>query len=384
MNILLDAIPLDSLGTGISRYLRNLYSSLEKFSGVTVYYYNGKRCTKKMPGGANAESWIKKTNFAWKLPDYMVFAYRTATWLGFEYRVRRLLANGGFHVYHETAFTPSAIKNVPQVFTLHDLSLMKYRAMHPRERVWFSDLFFDRRIHRATHIITVSNFVRSEICNEFPIDPDRVTTIWEAPDPSFFPRKREKIDEVIKRLKLPRDYLLFVGTLEPRKNLSLLIKALARGKDDIPIVLVGWKGWGDNQWWQVAKEAGITKRIFTTGFVDEESLSCLYSGALALVFPSHYEGFGLPLLEAMACGCPVVSSNAASLPEVAGDAAVFIDPNDDEDLADAMNKVVFDSEVRDKLKLKGLERAKEFSWERAAEKTLAVFGKVAGFKNDCC
>ncbi len=379
MNILLDAIPLDNLGTGISRYVRNLYLQLEKLPDATVYYYNGKRCTKEMPGRAHAGSWIKKTSFAWKLPDPLILGYRTATWLAYEYRARRLLTHGAFHVYHETAFTPSALKGIPQVFTIHDLSLMKFREMHPRERVWFSDLFFNRRIHYATHIITVSDFIRSEICKEFPIDPDRVTTIGEAPDPSFFPREKKKIDEVLKNLKLPQEYLLFVGTLEPRKNLPLIMKALARGKDDIPIVLVGWEGWGDDLWWRKAKEVGITDRIFTTGYVDEESLACLYSGALALIFPSFYEGFGLPLLEAMACGCPVICSNAASLPEVAGDAAMFIDPYDDEDLAHAIHEMVLDRRMRNDLKRKGLKRAGQFSWERAAKQTLAVFKKVAEY-----
>ena len=377
MNILLDAIPLGNLVTGISRYVRNLYLQLEKLPGVTVYYYNGKRCTKEMPEQINPGPWMKKTSIAWKLPDPLVFGYRTATWLAYEYRVKRLLTHGGFHVYHETAFTPSVIKRIPQVFTIHDLSLMKYREMHPRERVWFSDLFFNRRIHHATHIITVSDFIRSEICNEFPIDPAQVTTIWEAPDPLFFPRENEKIDAVIKNLKLPREYLLFVGTLEPRKNLPLVIKALAKRKDNIPIVFVGWKGWGDDLWRQKAKEEGIANRIFTTGYVDEESLACLYSGALALIFPSFYEGFGLPLLEAMACGCPVICSNVASLPEVAGDAAIFIDPHDDEDLAEAIHRMVFDSRIRNDFKEKGLKRARQFSWERAAKQTLAVFKKVA-------
>ena len=168
---------------------------------------------------------------------------------------------------------------------------------------------------------------------------------------------------MIKELGLPKDFLLFVGTLEPRKNLSLFVKALAVCEHDIPIVLVGWNGWGNDEWLKTAETKGLRKRIFTTGYVDEETLACLYSSALALVFPSLYEGFGLPVLEAMACGCPVICSNAASLPEVAGGAALLIDPFQVEDLALAMDKVVSDCTLREDLIRKGLLRSAQFSWE---------------------
>jgi glycosyltransferase involved in cell wall biosynthesis len=378
MNILLDAIPLKNLVTGISRYVRNLYGQIEKLSGATVFYHTGRSFSKEMPKQINPGPWMKKTSIAWHLPDALVLGYRTATWLAYEYRIKRILAQGAFDVYHETAITPSAIKGTPQVFTIHDLSLIKFSEMHPRERVWFSDLLFNRRLHYATQFITVSDFVRSEFLNEFPVDPDRVTTIWEAPDAWFYKRDRERVDAVIGRLKLPREYLLFVGTLEPRKNLPLVIKALANIKEKIPVVLVGWKGWGNDMWWQKAKEAGVADQIFTLGYIDEESLACLYSGAMALVFPSVYEGFGLPLLEAMACGCPVICSEAASLPEVAGDAAIYINPKDETDLADAITRMVFDTQIRDDFRKKGFQRARHFSWERAAKETLAVFRRAAG------
>lgn len=377
MHILLDAIPLNGLMTGISRYVRSLYLELERLPGVTVHYYAGRSCTRKMPVQTKPGQWMKTTSLVWKLPDPAAFGFRAATWLSYELKVRRLIRRNSFSLYHETAFTPAAVRSIPQVFTLYDLSLMKFREMHPKERVWFSDVFLKRRLDYAAHIITISDFIRSEICDELHLPAEKVTAIPMAPDPFFYPRARQECEGVIEALGLPRDYILFVGTLEPRKNLPLLLKA-AECEKDIPIVLVGWEGWGENRWMEIAKREGLRDRIFTTGHVDEESLACLYSNAMALVFPSLYEGFGLPVLEAMACGCPVICSNVASLPEVAGDAALFIDPYDVEGLAVAIGKMVGDSTLRMDLIQKGLKRAAEFSWERTAKETLEVFRSVVG------
>jgi len=376
MNILLDAIPLDGLMTGISRYVRNLYLEIERLPGVTVHYYAGRSCTTTMPVQARPGPWMKATSLVWKLPDPLAFGFRAVTWLSYELKVRRLIRRNSFSLYHETAFTPSAVRDVPQVFTMCDLSLQKFREMHPKERVWFADFFLKRRLGYATHIITISNFIRSEICDELHLPGEKVTAIPLAPDLFFFPRKRGKAEVVVEALGLPRDYILFVGTLEPRKNLPILIKAAAVCESDIPIVLVGWEGWGSEEWLEMVKDQGLRSRIFTTGYVDEESLACLYSNALALVFPSLYEGFGLPVLEAMACGCPVICSDAASLPEVAGNAAILIDPAEFEDLAVAIDRVVSDSALRMDLIKKGFERAGQFSWERTAKQTLEVFRSV--------
>ncbi len=376
MNILLDAIPLTGLLTGISRYVRNLYTELTLLPDVRVHYFTGARCVDRMPRQANPDAWVKTNDWVGRLPDPLLVGLRSARWLLFEETIRRVVRKKNIDVYHETAFTPTAMKGAPQVFTLHDLSLIKCREMHPRERVWFSDLFFNRRIHHAAHIITVSEYIRGEILEELRIPPDRVTAIHEAPDPFFRPRGAEEIETALSTLGLPKDYLLFVGTLEPRKNLSLIIDALAASDHDAPLVLTGWDGWGEKEWREKIETAGLGKRIFFTGYVDEETLARLYTGALALVYPSLYEGFGLPVLEAMACGAPVICSDAASLPEVAGDAAMLIDPGRVETLIDAMDRLMGDGAIRSDLREKGLKRAAEFSWEKTALETLDVFRSV--------
>jgi len=171
--------------------------------------------------------------------------------------------------------------------------------------------------------------------------------------------------------------VLFVGTLEPRKNLSLLIRALSMIKTKIPLVMVGWRGWGRSEWLEEIRAHGLAERVFLAGYVDEATLVSLYSGASVFVYPSLYEGFGLPILEAMACGCPVICSNVSSLPEVAGDAALLIDPQSPEELSHALDKVLTDSELRKQMVVRGLKRVRRFTWQETAARTLDVFARVA-------
>ncbi|MDZ7664841.1 MAG: glycosyltransferase family 1 protein [Desulfotignum sp.] len=175
---------------------------------------------------------------------------------------------------------------------------------------------------------------------------------------------------------LPHDYLLFVSSLEPRKNISLLIDALAAAKTDIPLVLVGWHGWGEKAWLEKMDTLLQKNRIILTGHVPDQDLKAVYTGAAALVYPSLYEGFGLPLLEAMACGCPVICSNTASMPEVVKDAALLIDPSSSDSLAHAIDTMVHDTRVRTALIQKGFVRAGQFTWEKTARQTIDIFKRV--------
>ena len=378
MNILFDAVPLRNLMTGISRYVRNLTSAMARIPGVRVTYFDGRSCRNVRPESMQYESWARNTSRLWRLPWPLALGIQTVGWLNYERRLNLCIKEKRFHLYHETAFTPAAVNGVPQVLTIYDLSLLKFREMHPRERVHFYDIFLKRRIGYADHIITISHFVRSEVLDEMRLPPKMVTAIPLAPDPFFSPREIRTALGFVRKMGLPEDYLLFVGTLEPRKNLSLLIRAAGACKSGIPIVLAGWDGWGGDVWKEIVKGKCLENRIFTTGYVSEEALACLYSAARAFVFPSFYEGFGLPVLEAMACGCPVICSNTSSLPEVAGEAALFIDPYDHEGLAVAIDKVVENHGFREDLVQKGFEQVSRFSWERTAKQTLEVFRSVTG------
>ncbi len=378
MKILLNAIPFQGLVTGINRYLINLYREIEKNPDVTVTYFDSVNGSITMPVPKESGAWIRKTERIRTLPAPLIAAVRIAKWMSYEFRVSHECRQKKYDLYHETAHTPCALNaTTPQVFTLHDLSLMNYGEMHPRDVSIFYDFISKKRHEKADHIITVSNFIRQEVCEKLSIPQDRVTAIHLAADPCFIPRSGGEIRQVIDECNIPEDYILFVGTLEPRKNLSSLINALASIETKIPLVLAGWQGWGDKKWVQQLHSLGLTNRVYITGYLDEASLSALYSGALALVYPSIYEGFGLPILEAMACGSPVICSNVASMPEVAGNAAFLVDPNDIEHIGFAIEKVINDRKLREEMIQKGLKRAGDFSWKTTAQKTVQLFKQTA-------
>ncbi|MBN1932758.1 MAG: glycosyltransferase family 4 protein [Desulfobacterales bacterium] len=368
---------MTGLLTGIARYLRNLYSAMERINEVELYYFNGNQSTAAMPPSADSDKYQLASQAVRALPDPVVFGMRAARWLWYEHKLNRQCRKTAYNLYHETAFTPSLIRqSVPQVFTLHDLSLIHFRKCHPKERVWFSDFFFHRRIHEASHLIVPSRFIKNDVCDTLSIDESRITVIPEAPDPFFYQRSEQQIKETKRKLSLPDNYLLFVGTLEPRKNIEIIIRALGRMHDKIPLVLTGWNGWGDKPWLEIAARHNMGSFIYQTGYIDEESLARLYSGALTLIYPSLYEGFGLPIIEAMACGCPVICSDAASMPEVAGKAALLIDPADSDDVVRAIETLVYDSQFRTHLVQEGFNQATNFSWDQTAMQTLDLFKAV--------
>jgi len=376
MRVFVDAIPLTELVTGIQRYVRCLYTELQSFPDVSVSYFGRWNCSQSMPPQADASAWSKRIGKIHKFPDFVIVGGRVLDRLNFERRLRHSGRETGFDVYHETTFFPPRLNGIPVVYTIHDLSLIKHRDKHPRERVWFADLFFKRRLPRAARIITVSNFVKNEVVEELGIPEHRIAAVHLAQGADFYPRSKPVVSEVLKRRGWPSEYILFVGTLEPRKNLQVLIRSLPLLRSDIPLLLTGWSGWGDRLWWDEIKRLGLEKRVIITGYIDETTLACLYAGAAAFVYPSLYEGFGLPILEAMACGSPVLTSNRASMPEVAGDAAILIDPNDPEALACSLEKAIYDSGLRGRLIEAGLRRAELFSWRKTALETLDVFRQV--------
>jgi alpha-1,3-rhamnosyl/mannosyltransferase len=199
------------------------------------------------------------------------------------------------------------------------------------------------------------------------IDPSQVDLTYNAIEPSQFAPKPGT--SRIPGLAPGEPYFLFLGTNDPRKNPQVIPKALAQSSLDIPLVLAGWSGW--------SREETAAGRVIELGYVPEEDLAGLYSDALALIYPSLYEGFGLPVLEAMSCGCPVITANAASLPEVGGDACLYLqDPTDPGEMARAMERVANDSALRDSMRSKGLSRSTAFSWEDSARTAAEAFFAV--------
>lgn len=381
IRVVVDALALQGLHTGIGRYVSNLYTAMTQDAELSrrcqVFYFDGVKAHRRMPPAADPQRWAQATAALWRLPDILVTALRLIHWLRYEAALRRLWRREGFDVYHETAFCPAALSQAPIAFTLHDLSLLHWAHTHPRERVWFNKLMFPRRLPYATHIITVSHFVRREVMERLHWPAHRVSTILEAAAPGFRPQPKTLVDAVRRRFALPERYLLFVGSLEPRKNLAMLLQALTRCRERPPLVLVGWNAWGDKAWLQRALAHDARLRVVCTGYVDDLTVAALYTGAQALIYPSLYEGFGLPIVEAMACGCPVICSNTSAMPEVAGDAAGFVNPRDPDAIAKAVDRVLADKAYAEELRRRGARRAAQFSWTTAAQRTLDLFASLA-------
>jgi len=378
MKILVNAIPMTGLLTGIARYLRNLYHTIHGMGRADIRYFNGNCVVDAMPPMADAGRWQKTVGAVRHLPDHLVFGVRAARWMKYEYDLNRVCQNEspGFSVYHETAFSPARLTRVPTVFSIYDLSLRRYKETHPKERVLFFEYFIKTRLRYARHILTISEFIRQQIISEFKVAPSMVTAVPLAADPVFTPADEKVVARVRQKYNLPPSYLLFVSSLEPRKNIDVLVDALMETKTDIPIVLVGWKGWGEKSWFEKIKNKNLKNRVYLTGHIPDHDLRAVYTGAQALIYPSLYEGFGLPIVEAMACGCPVICSNVSSMPEVAGDAAVLIDPLQSSELAQAIENVVHDTGLRNFLVEKGRQRALGFTWESTADQTLDVYRNV--------
>jgi glycosyltransferase involved in cell wall biosynthesis len=229
----------------------------------------------------------------------------------------------------------------------------------------------------AKAIITPTAAVKQELCAHLKVKPAKVTAIHEAPRDSFHPVSREEAARVRKRLGIEDDFLLFVGTLEPRKNLVTLLRAYAQVLRETPfrpqLVVTGGEGWLMDETFSIMREEDIHERLCLTGYLNDDDLRALYSSCRSFIYPSLYEGFGLPPLEAMACGAPVIASRAGALPETVTDAAVLVDPLDVESLARAIAALLADERQRAELIEKGHAHVANFSWRRTAELTYDVY-----------
>jgi glycosyltransferase involved in cell wall biosynthesis len=232
---------------------------------------------------------------------------------------------------------------------------------------------------RAKKILTISQASKNDIVTHFHVAADKIAVTYLAASEDFKQiLEQPRLDSVRRRYRLPERYILFVGSIEPRKNLVGLINAFAkvRTKIDRKLVIAGGGGWLNSDIYETIKDLNLTDSVVFTGYVPQDDLAAIYNLADVFVFPSFYEGFGIPPLEAMSCGVPVIVSHAASLPEVVGDAALTVDPYDTGALAEAIYRIIHDRTLRDELIRKGFSRVKQFSWRLTAEETLGAFSKA--------
>ncbi|HET7035356.1 MAG TPA: glycosyltransferase family 1 protein [Thermomicrobiaceae bacterium] len=265
------------------------------------------------------------------------------------------------------------------VVTVHDLAFLRYPEQYPGAKQRYLRWMTRRTVEHAARVIAVSEHTRRDILSSYHVAPERVVVVPNGVGPEFRPAGDSDETQALRAAHgLPPEFVLFVGTLQPRKNLIGLLRAWARVESDAPLVIVGAPGWQYQPIFDEVRALGIGERVIFTGYAGD--LAPWYRAATVFVYPSLYEGFGLPVIEAMACGTPVVTSNLSALPEVAGDAALTVDPEDRDALAGAIARLLGDAELRASLRERGLARAGHFSWERTARETAAVYHAAAGVR----
>lgn len=278
---------------------------------------------------------------------------------------------------HGPAFVVPLLAPCPAVATIHDLSFIRFPAMfRPGNRLYLTVLT-RLSAQRARRLIAVSAYTASETARLLKVEPQRIDVVYHGVAPAFRPLPTEEVAAFRQRQGLPERFVLFVGTLEPRKNLTRLVEAFARVRDgQTRLVLVGGKGWLYDDLFARIEALNLSKEVLFAGYVPEDMLPWWYNAAVALVYPSLYEGFGFPVIEAQACGTPVLTSNVSALPEAAGDAGIMVDPYDVEALATGLHRLLTDASLRQELRERGLAHAQQFSWPRTAQQTARVYRRA--------
>lgn len=291
---------------------------------------------------------------------------------------------GRFDLYHEPNFIPLPT-DLPTVVTVHDLSVLTHPHWHPLERVRHHEREFHRGLARAAHVITVSEAVRREIIELLGLPPSLVTAIPNGVDEAYAPQAPEALDAFRQKARLPGNYLLAVGTIEPRKNLGMLMRAYCDLPGPLrlecPLILAGGWGWNCQAERHYYETVGRHRGVRHLGYVPAEDLPRLYAGAKALLFPSHYEGFGLPPLEMLACGGRVIASDTPAVREVVGPHAILLNPNDTPAWRNAMQAVLRNASSP-AVDFAAVRHARGFRWEKSAQATHAVYRQVLGLEDD--
>lgn len=288
----------------------------------------------------------------------------------------------------DVLFVPAhALPLIPaprSVVTIHDLGFLHHPEAHTRIQQLYYRVFTRLSARRATHIIAISEATRRDLQRFYGTPAERISVIYHGVHPRFTPIADPAIlGRVQQRYGIAAPYLLFVSTIQPRKNVARLIEAFARARAELGtdhplrLVLAGKRGWLTEQIERRAHELGIAAQVQFVGYVADEDLPALLSGALAYVVPSLYEGFGMTVLEAQACGTPVLASDVASLPEVVGDAGLLVDPTNTDAIAAGIVRLASDAALRDELRARGLRHVVGWTWERTARETLAVLAAAA-------
>jgi len=377
LRIAIDYTSAVNQNAGIGRFVRRLVHSVVEHDSTDSFLLlhaapNPGR-TPTYPSGSNVRRRVLRVNERWmNILWHRLQVPLPADWL-----------TGPVDLFHSPDFVLPPVRAAKSILTVHDLAFLLYPECADARLRAYLERTVPRSVQRADYVVADSENTRNDVVCLLGVPPERVTVVPGGVDPSFAPvtdpmrlaqfRRSIGLDETT-------PYILFVGVIEPRKNLVGLIEAfdVLKSRRPLPhkLVVVGRRGWLSDSTMERAERSLYRNEIIFPGFIQDGDLATLYSAAETFAFPSHYEGFGLPVLEAMACGVPVVASRASSLPEVVGDAGMQVDPDDTERLASALELLALNPEMRADFSARGLERAAMFSWDAAAQVMLDVYRRV--------
>lgn len=374
MKVTLDISAGVNVPAGLGRYARALTEALlDQGLEPSLFYNQIQRRSQPIPTLAH-------------LPAYQVRLgykpWRMACYLG---QISRLpfnrLIDPETEIFHATEHLLLPLRGIKTVLTVHDLIYKLFPEHHKRLNYWFLNAAMPLFVRRADAIIAISEATKRDLISHYKTPAEKIHVIYEAAAPHFRPQSPERIAEVRKRYKLPSCFVLVVGTIEPRKNYGRLITALhdlRRDMPDLHLVVVGSKGWLYEPLFAQIEELGAGDWVIFPGFIPDADLPAVYAASTLTVMASIYEGFGLPILEALACGAGVASSSAASLPELGGDAVAYFDPLNTDDIRETLRGLLSDSNRLAALRAAAPAQAAQFSWERAARETLALYEQLRG------
>jgi glycosyltransferase involved in cell wall biosynthesis len=371
----IDYTPAHEQGGGIGRYVRDLSTALAALKDDHTYrlFVAGAQRAPLPPPPA--------PHFAFA-PTNITPRWFARIWNRLHIPLPIEAFVGKVSLYHATDFVlPPSLPNTRTLLTVHDLSFVRVPETASPALKAYLDIVVPRSVRRADHLLADSQATKDDLIALYNTPADKITVLLSGVDPRF-ERVNDLSQQIAVRTKYNidhRPYIFAVGTVQPRKNYIRLMQALAalraQGKD-ISLVIAGGRGWLEDPIYQAIQDLDLQNHVNFIGFADDSDLPTLYSAALCLAFPSLYEGFGLPILEAMKCGTPVVTANVSSLPEVAGTATLLVDPYDVEALTHALQRIIEDHSLRQHLVTSGYAHAKSFTWERAARQLLSIYNQL--------
>jgi alpha-1,3-rhamnosyl/mannosyltransferase len=397
MRVVVNQLPALGLKTGVGHYTVQLLRCLRQQAGndqIDVFPSGWMALARKLVsrvyprlgGGGSLRSGTRPTGTARpSLRNRLLGSLRRWGHALMARHARAVFFQGKYDLYHEPNFIPLPA-DLPTVATLHDLSALLHPEWHPADRVAWYERYFPDALQRCQHFLTDSEFIRQEVIRHLHIPPARVTRVYIGTRPELVPLPPEKVTPILRRLGLPPHYLLYVGTIEPRKNIHRLLRAYCALPEPLrtrwPLVLAGGWGWHTEAVAAFFHSEARHRGVVHLGYVADRHLAALYNGARALVYPSFYEGFGLPPLEMMACGGAVLASTAEALTETVGGQAHLIHPEDLDGWRDGMQRVLCDDDWWQALRRRAIETARPYTWERCAAETLQVYRALGSGQAD--